>query len=127
MNCVPCFFTNIISILFSLSFSVFLFCHLSIFPAASPTIPPLVSEHFKQCHEKDLAYCLNDGECFVIETLSGPHKHCRCREGYQGIRCDQFLPKTDSILSDPSKNIFLKNLSLTVDGLSTLTVDGLSI
>ncbi|XP_019902590.2 pro-neuregulin-3, membrane-bound isoform isoform X3 [Esox lucius] len=69
---------------------------------ASPTIPPLRSEHFKQCHEKDLAYCLNDGECFVIETLSGPHKHCRCREGYQGIRCDQFLPKTDSILSDPN-------------------------
>uniref|UniRef100_A0A3Q3RUU8 EGF-like domain-containing protein n=1 Tax=Mastacembelus armatus TaxID=205130 RepID=A0A3Q3RUU8_9TELE len=59
--------------------------------------------HFKPCHEKDLAYCLNGGECFVIETLSGPHKHCKCREGYQGIRCDQFLPKTDSILSDPSK------------------------
>ncbi|KAI3363470.1 hypothetical protein L3Q82_012085 [Scortum barcoo] len=69
----------------------------------SPTIPPLHSEHFKPCHEKDLAYCLNGGECFVIETLSGPHKHCKCREGYQGIRCDQFLPKTDSILSDPSK------------------------
>lgn len=30
----------------------------------------------------------------------------RCREGYQGIRCDQFLPKTDSVLSDPSKSIF---------------------
>lgn len=29
----------------------------------------------------------------------------RCREGYQGIRCDQFLPKTDSILSDPSKTL----------------------
>lgn len=68
----------------------------------TPTIPPLLSEHFKPCHERDLAYCLNDGECFVIETLSGPHKHCRCREGYQGIRCDQFLPKTDSILSDPN-------------------------
>ncbi|XP_059215320.1 pro-neuregulin-3, membrane-bound isoform [Centropristis striata] len=68
----------------------------------SPTVPPLHSEHFKQCHEKDLAYCLNGGECFVIETLSGPHKHCKCREGYQGIRCDQFLPKTDSILSDPN-------------------------
>ncbi|XP_041722276.1 pro-neuregulin-3, membrane-bound isoform-like isoform X1 [Coregonus clupeaformis] len=78
----------------------------------SPTIPPLVSEHFKQCHEKDLAYCLNDGECFVIETLSGPHKHCRCREGYQGIRCDQFLPKTDSILSDPTDHLgieFMEN------------------
>uniref|UniRef100_A0A3B3CEQ2 EGF-like domain-containing protein n=1 Tax=Oryzias melastigma TaxID=30732 RepID=A0A3B3CEQ2_ORYME len=69
---------------------------------ASPTVPPLHSEHFKPCHEKDLAYCLNGGECFVIETLSGPHKHCKCREGYQGIRCDQFLPKTDSILSDPN-------------------------
>ncbi|XP_014060905.1 pro-neuregulin-3, membrane-bound isoform isoform X2 [Salmo salar] len=69
---------------------------------SSPTIPQMRSEHFKQCHVKDLAYCLNDGECFVIETLSGPHKHCRCKEGYQGIRCDQFLPKTDSILSDPN-------------------------
>ncbi|KAM9365394.1 pro-neuregulin-3, membrane-bound isoform [Pholidichthys leucotaenia] len=68
----------------------------------SPSVPPLHSEHFKPCHEKDLAYCLNGGECFVIETLSGPHKHCKCREGYQGIRCDQFLPKTDSILSDPN-------------------------
>lgn len=45
--------------------------------AAAPTLPPLKSEHFKPCQEKDLAYCLNDGECFVIETLSGPHKHCR--------------------------------------------------
>ncbi|XP_030628854.1 pro-neuregulin-3, membrane-bound isoform [Chanos chanos] len=71
----------------------------------SPTLPPLHSEHFKPCQEKDLAYCLNDGECFVIETLSGPHKHCRCREGFQGIRCDQFLPKTDSILSDPTDHL----------------------
>ncbi|XP_029305895.1 pro-neuregulin-3, membrane-bound isoform [Cottoperca gobio] len=68
----------------------------------SPTVPPLHSEHFKPCHEKDLAYCLNGAECFVIETLSGPHKHCKCQEGYQGIRCDHFLPKTDSILSDPN-------------------------
>ncbi|XP_059929644.1 pro-neuregulin-3, membrane-bound isoform isoform X2 [Gadus macrocephalus] len=68
----------------------------------SPTVPPLRSEHFKPCHERDLTYCLNSGECFVIETLSGPHKHCKCREGYQGIRCDQFLPKTDSILADPN-------------------------
>uniref|UniRef100_A0A8C8VHX7 Uncharacterized protein n=1 Tax=Pelusios castaneus TaxID=367368 RepID=A0A8C8VHX7_9SAUR len=35
------------------------------------------SEHFKPCKDKDLAYCLNDGECFVIETLTGSHKHCR--------------------------------------------------
>ncbi|XP_039220847.1 pro-neuregulin-3, membrane-bound isoform-like [Crotalus tigris] len=35
------------------------------------------SEHFKPCKDKDLAYCLHDGECFVIETLTGSHKHCR--------------------------------------------------
>ncbi|KAK7140074.1 hypothetical protein R3I94_012632 [Phoxinus phoxinus] len=54
---------------------------------------------------------MNDGECFVIETLSGPHKHCRCKEGFQGIRCDQFLPKTDSILSDPkSKEVYKRQV-----------------
>ncbi|KAM5323278.1 pro-neuregulin-3, membrane-bound isoform 1-T1 [Glossophaga mutica] len=63
------------------------------------------SEHFKPCRDKDLAYCLNDGECFVIETLTGSHKHCRCKEGYQGVRCDQFLPKTDSILLDPTDHL----------------------
>ncbi|XP_070608012.1 pro-neuregulin-3, membrane-bound isoform isoform X2 [Erythrolamprus reginae] len=63
------------------------------------------SEHFKPCKDKDLAYCLHDGECFVIETLTGSHKHCRCKEGYQGVRCDQFLPKTDSILSDPTHHL----------------------
>ncbi|XP_028845255.1 pro-neuregulin-3, membrane-bound isoform isoform X2 [Denticeps clupeoides] len=79
----------------------------------SPTLPPLRSEHFKQCHEKDLAYCLNDGECFVIETLTGPHKHCRCKEGFQGIRCDQFLPKTDSILSDPTDHLGIEFMEST--------------
>uniref|UniRef100_A0A4W5RWV6 Pro-neuregulin-3, membrane-bound isoform n=1 Tax=Hucho hucho TaxID=62062 RepID=A0A4W5RWV6_9TELE len=113
MKYVPCYFFSDIISFFFLSFSVSLFCNFDIFSAASPTIPQMRSEHFKQCHVKDLAYCLNDGECFVIETLSGPHKHCRCKEGYQGIRCDQFLPKTDSILSDPKMN-----LSLNVDGLS---------
>ncbi|XP_018618087.2 pro-neuregulin-3, membrane-bound isoform [Scleropages formosus] len=71
----------------------------------TPTSPPLRSEHFKPCRDKDLAYCLNEGECFIVETLTGSHKHCRCKEGYQGVRCDQFLPKTDSILSDPKDNL----------------------
>nr|ADK90025.1 neuregulin 3 variant 7 [Homo sapiens] len=75
------------------------------------------SEHFKPCRDKDLAYCLNDGECFVIETLTGSHKHCRCKEGYQGVRCDQFLPKTDSILSDPKTGFHRVNQ----DGLNFLT------
>uniref|UniRef100_A0A3P8ZX56 EGF-like domain-containing protein n=1 Tax=Esox lucius TaxID=8010 RepID=A0A3P8ZX56_ESOLU len=63
----------------------------------------LSSEVFKPCiDDKDLAFCLNEGECSIIETVAGVHRHCRCKEGYQGLRCDQFVPKTDSILSDPS-------------------------
>uniref|UniRef100_A0A803T2C8 Uncharacterized protein n=1 Tax=Anolis carolinensis TaxID=28377 RepID=A0A803T2C8_ANOCA len=51
------------------------------------------SEHFKPCKDKDLAYCLNDGECFVIETLTGSHKHCRV------IICEYKLNQVKSFLS----------------------------
>uniref|UniRef100_A0A3B3W1M7 Neuregulin 3b n=1 Tax=Poecilia latipinna TaxID=48699 RepID=A0A3B3W1M7_9TELE len=63
-----------------------------------------VTTVFKSCVEdKDRAFCLNDGECSIIETVAGVHRHCRCKEGYHGLRCDQFVPKSDAILSDPSK------------------------
>uniref|UniRef100_A0A8B9RIN9 Pro-neuregulin-3, membrane-bound isoform n=1 Tax=Astyanax mexicanus TaxID=7994 RepID=A0A8B9RIN9_ASTMX len=69
----------------------------------APTTPTVRSEFFKPCQDsQELAFCLNEGECFIIETVAGVHRHCRCKEGYRGLRCDQFVPKTDSILSDPS-------------------------
>ncbi|KAM4524790.1 pro-neuregulin-3, membrane-bound isoform [Odontesthes bonariensis] len=72
----------------------------------APTNPSLRSEVFKPCVEdKDLAFCLNDGECSIIETVAGVHRHCRCKEGYHGLRCDQFVPKTDAILSDPTDEL----------------------
>ncbi|XP_054620045.1 pro-neuregulin-3, membrane-bound isoform [Dunckerocampus dactyliophorus] len=71
-----------------------------------PTQPSLRSEVFKPCIEdKDLAFCLNEGECSIIETVAGVHRHCRCKEGYHGLRCDQFVPKTDAILSDPTDEL----------------------
>ena len=46
--------------------------------AVAPTLPSLRSEVFKPCVEdKDLAFCLNDGECSIIETRAGVHRHCR--------------------------------------------------
>uniref|UniRef100_A0A3B5KIF9 EGF-like domain-containing protein n=1 Tax=Takifugu rubripes TaxID=31033 RepID=A0A3B5KIF9_TAKRU len=75
----------------------------------APTLPSLRSEVFKPCVEdKDLAFCLNEGECSIIETVAGVHRHCRCKEGYHGLRCDQFVPKTDAILSDPNELTFTK-------------------
>lgn len=72
----------------------------------APTLPSVRSEVFKPCVEdKDLAFCLNDGECSIIETVAGVHRHCRCKEGYHGLRCDQFVPKTDAILSDPTDEL----------------------
>ncbi|CAL8259714.1 unnamed protein product [Arctogadus glacialis] len=45
--------------------------------AVAPTLPSLRSEVFKPCVEdKDLAFCLNDGECSIIETRAGVHRHC---------------------------------------------------
>lgn len=46
--------------------------------AVAPTLPSLRSEVFKPCVEdKDLAFCLNEGECSIIETVAGVHRHCR--------------------------------------------------
>ncbi|XP_031660987.1 pro-neuregulin-3, membrane-bound isoform [Oncorhynchus kisutch] len=75
----------------------------------APTSPSLRSDVFKSCiDDKDLAFCLNEGECSIIETVAGVHRHCRCKEGYHGLRCDQFVPKTDSILSDPTDELGIK-------------------
>ncbi|XP_051927429.1 pro-neuregulin-3, membrane-bound isoform [Hippocampus zosterae] len=72
----------------------------------APTQPGLRSEVFKPCVEdKDLAFCLNEGECSIIETVAGVHRQCRCKEGYHGLRCDQFVPKTDAVLSDPTDEL----------------------
>ncbi|XP_062269678.1 pro-neuregulin-3, membrane-bound isoform isoform X2 [Platichthys flesus] len=76
------------------------------FRTLAPTLPSPRSEVFKPCVEdKDLAFCLNEGECSIIETVAGVHRHCRCKEGYHGLRCDQFVPKTDAILSDPTDEL----------------------
>lgn len=40
-------------------------------------------------------------------SLFPPSLSHRCKEGYHGLRCDQFVPKTDAILSDPSTFSFL--------------------
>ncbi|XP_046710534.1 pro-neuregulin-3, membrane-bound isoform isoform X1 [Silurus meridionalis] len=73
------------------------------FRTLAPTTPTVRSEFFKPCQDsQELAFCLNEGECFIIETVAGVHRHCRCKEGYRGLRCDQFVPKTDPILSNPT-------------------------
>ena len=41
----------------------------------SGTVP---KEVFQPCLEdKDLAFCLNEGECSIIQTVAGVHRHCR--------------------------------------------------
>ncbi|XP_028845363.1 pro-neuregulin-3, membrane-bound isoform isoform X2 [Denticeps clupeoides] len=75
------------------------------FRTLAPTNLTLRSEHFKPCPDKEMAFCLNDGECFIVETVAGVHRQCRCKERYHGLRCDQFVPKTDSILSDPTDEL----------------------
>ncbi|TSK14740.1 Pro-neuregulin-3, membrane-bound isoform [Bagarius yarrelli] len=76
------------------------------FRTLAPTTPTVRTEFFKPCQDsQELAFCLNEGECFIIETVAGVHRHCRCKEGYRGLRCDQFVPKTDPILSNPTDEL----------------------
>lgn len=51
---------------------------LSLFYEVAPTTPTVRSEFFKPCQDsQELAFCLNEGECFIIETVAGVHRHCR--------------------------------------------------
>ncbi|KAI9514195.1 hypothetical protein NQZ68_035222 [Dissostichus eleginoides] len=52
----------------------------------APTLPSLRSEVFKPCVEdKDLAFCLNEGECSIIETVAGVHRHCRLMKHEENV------------------------------------------
>ncbi|KTF79655.1 hypothetical protein cypCar_00032495 [Cyprinus carpio] len=49
---------------------------------------------------------------------------CRCKEGYRGLRCDQFVPKTDSILSDPSMYFCHSADELGIEFMALATLGG---
>lgn len=69
--------------------------------------------HFATCYLANLPVSKTaDVQTLIIYF---PCSSTRCREGYQGIRCDQFLPKTDSILSDPSKTPPLCTSALNIN------------
>ncbi|KAL1264519.1 hypothetical protein QQF64_004874, partial [Cirrhinus molitorella] len=43
----------------------------------APTTSTVRSEFFKPCQDsQEMAFCLNEGECFIIETVAGVHRHC---------------------------------------------------
>nr|XP_055031214.1 pro-neuregulin-3, membrane-bound isoform-like [Misgurnus anguillicaudatus] len=49
------------------------------FRTLAPTTSTVRSEFFKPCQDsQEMAFCLNEGECFIIETVAGVHRHCRC-------------------------------------------------
>ncbi len=52
--------------------------HVSLSNAVAPTTSTVHSEFFKPCQDsQEMAFCLNEGECFIIETVAGVHRHCR--------------------------------------------------
>lgn len=78
---------------------------------AATSIYTLHSVHFLPHSLLDLTYeCLFGMLLTSCFNLTSSHSALslslslpgRCKEGYHGLRCDQFVPKTDAILSDPS-------------------------
>ncbi|GAA6110275.1 pro-neuregulin-3, membrane-bound isoform isoform X2 [Tachysurus ichikawai] len=43
--------------------------------------------------------------CIILANLKSYPFLPRCKEGYRGLRCDQFVPKTDPILSNPTDEL----------------------
>lgn len=96
---------NVFHVFFSMSVWGFLFVLTYTWKAtdANATLNiKLCLSFYSQLKAKTSSDCYSSSwwliPCLFVCMFCG-----RCREGYQGIRCDQFLPKTDSILSDPSE------------------------
>ncbi|KAM4709691.1 pro-neuregulin-1, membrane-bound isoform 3-T3 [Discoglossus pictus] len=49
--------------------------------------------HLVKCAEKEKTYCVNGGECYVLNGITSSTKYmCKCKLGFTGARCDATDP-----------------------------------
>ncbi|KAM4809978.1 pro-neuregulin-1, membrane-bound isoform 4-T4 [Rhinophrynus dorsalis] len=52
------------------------------------TDPPSPPGHLIKCAEKEKTYCVNGGECYVLNGITSSTKYmCKCKPGFSGARC----------------------------------------
>ncbi|XP_067901251.1 pro-neuregulin-1, membrane-bound isoform isoform X1 [Heterodontus francisci] len=63
--------------------------NLIIAPAITTTSPTPWSGHARPCNESDRHYCVNGGQCFVINGIN--KLSCQCPNEFTGDRCQNYV------------------------------------
>ncbi|XP_043915221.1 pro-neuregulin-1, membrane-bound isoform isoform X2 [Protopterus annectens] len=62
-------------------------------PFSTSTAPTTGTGHDKKCRDEEKSFCVNGGECFVIDSITSARKYmCRCAHGFTGERCTETVP-----------------------------------
>ncbi|KAM4809975.1 pro-neuregulin-1, membrane-bound isoform 1-T1 [Rhinophrynus dorsalis] len=58
----------------------------------TPTDPPSPPGHLIKCAEKEKTYCVNGGECYVLNGITSSTKYmCKCPNEFTGDRCQNYV------------------------------------
>ncbi|XP_068089788.1 pro-neuregulin-1, membrane-bound isoform isoform X4 [Hyperolius riggenbachi] len=78
----------------------------------------IITSHLTKCSDKEKTYCVNGGECFVINgiTSSTSTKYmCKCKPGFTGVRCTATDP-VRVIRPEKAEELYQKRV-LTITGI----------
>ncbi|XP_072351510.1 pro-neuregulin-1, membrane-bound isoform isoform X2 [Scyliorhinus torazame] len=86
---------------------------LIIAPAFTTTSPTPWSGHARPCNESDRHYCVNGGQCFVINGIN--KLSCQCDPGFTGERCTETVPMR-VFIPEQAEELYQKRV-LTITGI----------
>nr|XP_033771713.1 pro-neuregulin-1, membrane-bound isoform isoform X2 [Geotrypetes seraphini] len=64
--------------------------NVTIKPTVSP--PPVMTGHLIRCMENEKSYCVNGGECYILNGITSSSKYlCKCPNEFTGDRCQNYV------------------------------------
>ncbi|XP_067901277.1 pro-neuregulin-1, membrane-bound isoform isoform X5 [Heterodontus francisci] len=85
--------------------------NIAVTPAT--TSPTPWSGHARPCNESDRHYCVNGGQCFVINGIN--KLSCQCDPGFTGERCTETVPMR-VFIPEQAEELYQKRV-LTITGI----------
>ncbi|XP_034760378.2 pro-neuregulin-1, membrane-bound isoform-like isoform X4 [Acipenser ruthenus] len=59
---------------------------------STTTVPTIGTGHVIKCSDSEKNYCVNGGECFILNTIPSKTKYlCRCPNEFTGDRCQNYV------------------------------------
>ncbi|XP_029457577.1 pro-neuregulin-1, membrane-bound isoform isoform X4 [Rhinatrema bivittatum] len=82
--------------------------------AVSP--PPIGTGHLIRCTESEKNYCVNGGECYILNGITSSSKYlCKCQHGFTGARCTDTVPLR-FVSTGKAEELYQKRV-LTITGI----------